>query len=192
MLTLADILPNVEFVAQRRRRETDILAAKAVRRLALGPNMTMLFENRDTCWWQVQEMCRVEHITQPEAIQHELDTYNALLPNAESLSVTLLLEYDDPDERKRMLTALLGLQDHVWLHLAGLPSVRARFDDQQFNDVRISSVQFIRLPLVPGAFAALGDFARAASIEISHPAAPLTVPLPRTLRAALLDDLPQP
>jgi hypothetical protein len=53
-------------------------------------------------------------------------------------------------------------------------------------------VQFIRLPLVPGAFVALGDFARAASIEISHPAAPLTVPLPRTLRAALLDDLPQP
>lgn len=192
MLTLADILPNAEFMAARRRHEADILAAKAVRRLAVGPNMTMLFENLGTCWWQVQEMCRVEHISAPEAIQHELDTYNALLPNAESLSVTLLLEYDDPEERKRMLTALLGLQDHVWLHLEGLPPAKARFDEEQFNDVRISSVQFIRFPLYEGAVAALGDFHRAASIAVTHPAAPLSVPLSRTLRAALLDDLSSP
>lgn len=192
MLTLGDILPNAEFMAHRRRHESDILALKAVRRLAVGPNMTMLFENRSTCWWQVQEMCRVEHISAPESIQHELDTYNALLPNAESLSVTMLLEYDDPDERKRMLTALLGLQDHVWLTIEGLPPARARFDEEQFNDVRISSVQFIRFPLHEGAAAALGDFARTATITVSHPAAPLSVPLPRTLRAALLDDLVSP
>ncbi len=189
ILSLNDVLPIGEFVAQRRRLEADILSVKAVRRLPVGPNMTMLFENRQTCWWQVQEMCRVEQITAPTAVEHELNTYNALLPSPASLSVTLLLEYDEPIERVRMLTALLGLQEHLWLCFDGLAPTKARFDEEQFNEVRISAVQFVRLPLVAGALAALADFSRRAWIEITHPAYPITVPLPRTLRAALLDDV---
>jgi hypothetical protein len=191
-LTLADILPNAEFQAGRRRFEAEILAVKAVRRLAIGPNMTMLFENRQTCWWQVQEMCRVENIVAPAAMEHELATYNALLPTSESLSATLLLEYDDAVERVRMLTALLGLHQHVSLAAEGLGAMPARFDEQQFNLARISAVQFVRIPLAVGALAALGDFSRPVSLDVSHPAYPISVPLPRTLRAALLDDLSPP
>jgi hypothetical protein len=188
-LTRADILPNAAFLAGRRRFEADVLAAKAVRRLAVGSNVTLLFENRQTCWWQVQEMCRVEQITDPVAIDHEVATYSALLPRPDSLSLTMLIEYDEPAVRAEMLTRLLGLHRSTWLKLEGLSLIAARFDDAQFNDVRVSAVQFVRIPLPEGAATALGDFSRAASFVIDHPVYSATVPLPRTLRAALLDDI---
>ena len=95
-VTRAEILPNAEFVELRRKREREVIAGKDARRLAVGPNMTLLFENRESVWWQVQEMCRVEHITAEAAIAHELETYNHLLPGAAELSATLLVEYPEP------------------------------------------------------------------------------------------------
>lgn len=192
MLTLADVLPNAEFVAQRRRLETAVVAAKGLRRLSTGPSMTWLFENRDTCLWQVQEMCRVEHITAPAAIQHELDTYNALLPSPTSLSATLLIEIDDPEERAVKLRQLLGLHEAVALQFPGLPDAPARFDAEQFNTERVSAVQFVRFPLTSSQIAALRDLARPATLAITHPAYSVSTPLPLTLRAALVDDLSQP
>ena len=83
-----------------------VLERKRVRYVKLGPNMTALFENRDTVLFQVQEMLRTERITQEKAIAHELETYNALVPGDRELSVTLFVEYQDRDERERMLVAL--------------------------------------------------------------------------------------
>lgn len=191
MLTLADVLPTPEFVAQRRKLEAEVVAAKGVRRLAAGPDMTWLFENRATCLWQVQEMCRVEHITAPAAIQHELDTYNALLPTASELSATLLIEIDDPAERAEKLRALLGLHEHVRLTFAGAPDAPARFDEEQFNTERLSSVQFVRFPLTSSQIEALRDLGRPATLAITHPAYPVSTALPLTLRAALVEDLTQ-
>ena len=91
----ADILPNAEFVAHRPRLERELLQVKEARRVAVGPSFTLLFENRATVRWQIQEMCRVEKITDPAAIQHELDTYNGLLPRTDELSASLLVEYDE-------------------------------------------------------------------------------------------------
>lgn len=189
MLTLADVLPIDVFVAQRRKLEAEIVAVKGVRRLAAGPEMTWIFENRATCLWQVQEMCRVEGITSPAAVQHELDTYNALLPTASELSATLLIEIDDPAVRAVRLRAMLGLHDHVRLTFAGAPDAPARFDAEQFNTERISAVQFVRFPLTSSQIEALRDLGRPATLAVTHPAYPVSTPLPLTLRAALVDDL---
>lgn len=187
-LTQADVLDRAAFAAVRPQREREILQIKAVRRLAVGPNMTWLFENRATAWWQVQEMCRVEGIDAPDAIQHELDTYNALVPNRAALSTTLLIEVEDPAERAVLLARLVGLHERVALRLGDTVS-RAQFDAAQFEEERISSVQFVRFPLDETSLRALGDLSIPAALQIDHPAYPVRTPLPLALRAALIEDL---
>ncbi len=188
-LTLADVLPIAAFVAQRPRLEAEVMGAKGLRRLAVGNHMTLLFENRATCLWQIQEMCRVETITGADAVQHELDTYNALLPTPSDLSATLLIEVEDPVERASLLARLVGLQDCVWLRLAGQSPAPGRFDGEQFNEARVSSVQFVRFALTSSHIAALRDLGVPATLAIDHSAYPIGVTLPLTLRAALVDDL---
>ena len=188
-ISLAEILPNDEFVAQRERFQREVIGAKELRRLPLGPNMTLLFENRLTCWWQVQEMCRVEGIRNPEAVQHELDTYNALLPTAHALSATLLIGYADAAERDRQLRALVGLHRHLFLEIAGIPPILARFDADQFNTERVSAVQFLRIPLDPTQRAAFLDFARPARFVVDHPAESAQAALTASVRGALVEDL---
>jgi hypothetical protein len=190
MLALSDVLDPAAYAQARPRLLREILEVKAVRRLAVGPVLTLLFENRATCLWQVQEMCRVEHITDPKAVQHELDTYNELLPRRDSLSATLLVEVTDPDERAATLRRLVGLHEHVALKLDG-DGIRARFDANQFEEARISSVQFVRFPITEAQIRALGDLARPAEIVVDHPAYAAVVALPLTLRAALVEDLPR-
>ena len=188
-LTLADVLPIATFVAQRPRLEAEVMATKALRRLAVGNHMTLLFENRATCLWQIQEMCRVEQITAVAAVQHELDTYNALLPTQGDLSATLLIEVEDPTERASVLGRLVGLHRSVSLNLAGQTPAPARFDGEQFDEVRVSSVQFVRIALSRSHVAALRDLGVPATLAIDHPAYPVCVALPLTLRAALVEDL---
>ena len=188
-LTLNDVLDRDAFQSVRARFEQQVIDDKRLRRIAIGPNMTLLFENRLACWWQVQEMLRVEGITDPKAIQHELDTYNALLPGPRELSATLLVEYDEPVERDRMVRALRGLQDHVSLVFAGDVVAKATFDAEQFGDERISSVQFLRIPLGKDARGALWDLSREAKIVLDHPAYSHVTALMPTTRAALVEDL---
>src|SRR4051812_24791186 len=96
-----------------------VIALKEARRVALGPNMTLLFENHDTVLLQVQEMLRTERITQQKAILHELETYNELIPGDHELSATVFIEYAERAERERMLVALAGVEDKFYLRAGG-------------------------------------------------------------------------
>ena len=187
-VTRESLLPTAAFVAQRRQIEAQVLAAKAARRLTVGEHFTFLFENRLTVQWQVQEMCRVEHITDDAAIQHELDTYNAILGGPDEIGATLLIEYTDPAQREVMLARLLGLQEHVFLDVGG-ERVRAVFDAEQWNERRISSVQFCRFRFSPAARAAMFDLSRSAQLTIDHPACTASAALPGAVRGALCEDL---
>jgi hypothetical protein len=125
------------------------------------------FENRETVRYQVQEMMRIERIVNPEAIRHELETYNELIPGTHGLSASLLVEYETPEERKVRLHELLGLEDHVWLVVDGAEPVKARFDTRQISTDRISSVQYIKFDLGPDRAAGWKQGAR---IVVDHPA----------------------
>ncbi len=188
-LSTADLLPLKEFLAQRPALQREALAARRVRRLGLGPNLTFLFENRVTARWQILEMCRVENITKPEAVQHELDTYNVLIPKGAELSATLLVEYPDPAERDRMLARLVGLQDSVSLTLEGAGTVQGVFDPDQYEEGRISAVQFVRFPLGEYQVAALADLRRSARVRADHPAYQAEVAVGGAVRGALVEDL---
>ena len=184
-----ELLSIADFKAVRSQREKQIITTKAARTVALGPHMTLLFECRDTVWWQVQEMCRVENIVAAEAVAHELSTYNALLPATGELSATLLIEVDEPAARNRLLRALVGLAGSLTLELQGGPAMVARFDADQYSTERVSSVQFVRFTLDEAAQRAFSDLRSPAHLSVSHPAYQARVALSGAVRGALVDDL---
>jgi hypothetical protein len=111
--------------------------------------MTLLFENRDTVRYQVQEMLRVERLSGEREILHELATYNELVPADGELSATLLVEYPDEAQRDRQLRALVGLEQSLSLRVGTLASVPAVFDTRQVSTERVSSVHYLRWTLPP-------------------------------------------
>jgi hypothetical protein len=147
-LALSDVknLHEYELIREEWRRE--IIAVKTLRRVLLGEKMSLLFENRLTVLHQVQEMCRAERIAKPEAIQHELDVYNELLPGPGELAATLLVEITEERLIQPELDRLIGLTNgtHLWLELNGR-KVFARFLEGQSREDRVSAVQYLRFPV---------------------------------------------
>jgi hypothetical protein len=185
-----DILDLKAYAARRDQVRRDVMDVKKRRRLAVGGNVTLLFETQKTLWYQVQEMLRAEEISDEAAIEHELQTYNELMPGPSELSATMLIEYADVDERNRRLRELVGIHEHVWLDL-GDKRVLARFDTRQMETERVSSVQFVRFDLdglSPAAWRQLADEG-ALRMVIDHPAMRVTAPIEGEIAAALADDL---
>jgi hypothetical protein len=132
---------------ERRPAEIDgILAVKAARRVHVGDTLTLLFENRDTIRYQVQEMLRVERIVKESDVRHELETYNELLGGEGELGCVLLVEIVEEDERDQKLRRWLDLPETLWLELDDGTRVRPRVDERQRSD-RLSSVQYLKFPV---------------------------------------------
>lgn len=161
-----DICSPEEYAKIRPEFRARVMAIKDRRRVSVGPYLTFLFENRDTVIYQVQEMVRAEKIHDERAVQHEIDTYNQLLPGDDELKATLLIEFDDPVVRAVKLKELLGLERHVSL-VFGENTVQALFDEEQMDSRRLSSVQYVCFPLAKAAPA----FATAKLVELvtTHP-----------------------
>ena len=177
----------------RSRFRERVIALKTRRRFELGEHMSIVFENHDTVLLQIQEMLRTERISDERAIVHELDTYNELVPATGALSATLFVEYDDKDERARMLGRLATLRRHVHLRLDDR-RVTARFTTQFGEEMdRLPAVNYLAFDL--GASAAdsaaerLRDAKLACVIEIDHPDYAVALPLPTPLREQLAQDL---
>jgi starvation-inducible DNA-binding protein len=141
-----DILPPPKYELERARHRAEAMAARALRRIAIGPHASLVFENRTTVRYQVQEIVRAEHISDPAAVRQEIDAYAHLLPAPAELAASLFIEYPDPTERDRALSALTGIEQHLHLELRGERRT-ALFDPHQTDGRRISAVQFVRIPL---------------------------------------------
>jgi len=143
-VTRQEILDYVTYEEQRDQFRKQIMKVKELRRINVGGVLSFLFENTDTVRYQIQEMIRVERIVKETEIMHEIKTYNELLGDTGELGCTLLIEIDDPDEREEKLTQWLDLPEHLYLSLEDETRIRARFDDRQIGDARLSSVQYIK------------------------------------------------
>jgi Protein of unknown function (DUF3501) len=189
---MAQILPYDQYERLRPLLRPLFIAEKDRRRLAVGEHLTLLFENAQTVWYQVEEMLRSERITSEDGIAHELDTYNELLPGPNELGATLLIEFTDTASRDENLRNLAGLENHISLAI-GDRRQKARVDLRQVSTERVSSVQFLRFAL--GGIDAEGFAALAAqgqiAVEITHPAMTLRVPIGGALAQALAHDLSQ-
>ena len=184
----SEVLDLAAYQAVRDGFRSDVIALKKIRRVALGPRVTLLFENRNTLLFQIQEMLRVERIGDPDSVQREIDVYNELVPGAAELSATLFIEIIELADVRPELDRLIGLDEHVFLRI-GSHELRARFDAKQMEQDRIAAVQYVRFPLGPEGCEALADLETAAVLGVDHPAYRAEVMLAPETRASLLDDL---
>src|SRR5262249_6856326 len=165
------------------RRE--VIEAKKHRRVLVGPSMSFVFENRLTVKFQVQEIIRVERLTDPAAVAEEVEGFNTMLPGEGELSATLMIELQGSDpEVKAELARLYGLRDHVWLEVAG-QRIQGFVEPGREEPGRVSAVQYVRFK-VPDAQALI---AGPAAIAIDQPAYRHRADLPEPVRRSLAQDL---
>jgi hypothetical protein len=126
-----------------------VMAHKEARKVPIGPNATLYFEDRLTMQYQVQEMLRIERIAEPQGIADELAVYNALVPDGTNWKATFMMEYPDVDERRMALAQLKGVERRVWVRVAGFDPVYAIADEdlQREDETKTSSVHFMRFEL---------------------------------------------
>lgn len=179
-VTREEIVDYATYEDGREAFRRDVMAAKERRRLHLGGFVTLLFENRLTVRYQVQEMMRVERIVRETDVRHELETYNELLGGPGELGATMLIEIDDERERAEKLAAWIGLPERVYLELDDGTRVCGVPDGRQQDEQRVSSVQYLK-------FAVEGRTPVAAGIDF--PGLEVRVPLTPEQQGALADDL---
>jgi hypothetical protein len=167
-----------------------VIEHKRRRTVALGEHVRLIFEDELTMRYQVQEMLRAERIFEESGIQEELDAYNPLIPDGRNLKATMMLEYADPDERRRELALLKGVERKVWMQAESWPRVWAIADEdlERENDEKTSSVHFLRFDVEEPAAQALKRGAQL-SLGIDHPRCQASIVLPSEIRDALVKDL---
>ncbi len=164
-----------------------VIALKRPRRVVIGDRVALVFENRHTLTLQIEEMCRAENLTSDAQIEAEIAVYNELMPTTDSLSATLFIELPPDADAVQALNQLVGLDEHVLLHV-GPHAIRAAFEPGRSTEDKISAVQYTRYPLTPEARAALQTPGTPIALEIDHPHYRHRVACSEELRASLAAD----
>ena len=150
-ISLADIRNLHDYELERPEFRQRVIALKRSRRIALGPLMTLVFENRDTVRFQIQEMLRVERVVEPEKVREQIEVYNELLPRVGEVAATLFIEVTEPEQVQPILDGFVGLDEPGKLALVtGGERSLARFAPGQSREDRISAVHYVRFPIGGG------------------------------------------
>ena len=168
-----------------------VMLHKHDRRLPLGTNATLYFEDTMTMKYQVQEMLRIERIFEAAGINEELDAYNPLIPDGSNWKATFMVEFPDEDERRAMLTHLVGIENKVWMQVGDSAKIRPIADEdlERSDEDKTSAVHFLRFELDASQVAALKDGA-ALSAGIEHENYQVDVsPVAENVRNSLISDL---
>ena len=187
-----DDLYSLEHYAEVRPEfRAQVMAHKKNRRVPLGPIAALYFEDRLTMHYQVQEMLRAERIFEAEGIQEELDAYNPLIPDGSNLKATFMIEVVDEEERRRILSELIGIEKETWLRVDGFEPVFAIADEdlERENAEKTSTVHFMRFELSEAMVAAAKQGA-SLGIGIGHSDYTQQLePIPENIRNSLVADL---
>lgn len=185
-----DLLSLEQYSEQRSAFRARVLEHKKNRRVNVGPNLSLYFEDRLTIQYQVQEMLRIEKIFEASGIEDELNAYNPLIPDGSNLKCTAMLEFGDVDVRRERLAQLVGIEHLVWLQVEGQLKVLAisNEDLERSTDEKTSAVHFMRFELTREMIAALRGGARL-TFGTDHAGYSHTVEVSAETRAALLQDL---
>ena len=189
-ISAAEILNLYDYEKVRDARRRAVIALKRERRVAVGRHLSFIFENRETVWFQIQEMIRAERLVDEARIADEIAVYNTLLPRPGELAATMFIEIAEPDRIKPVLDALLGIdtRDYVRLHV-GPHVVVGAFEvghsDEELG--KLSAVHFVRFALPA---AAQRDFARSeVALVVEHPNERGRTVLSEATRRRLAEDL---
>jgi hypothetical protein len=184
---LDDILGFSAYEKVREEFRQNIIAKKKNRRVAVGDKVSLVFENRDTVIFQIQEMLRAERIADLDKIREEIAVYNELIPNAGELSATMFLEIEDQSHLREDLLKFLGIDEAVALKV-GSHVVPGRFEEGRSKEDKISAVQYVRFPFDAQAQSAFLGGAKA-ELVIEHPNYRASVTLAPEVQKSLAEDL---
>jgi hypothetical protein len=190
-LTREDLYSLEQYSERRDEFRTEVLRHKRNRRIELGTNAALIFEDRLTMQYQVQEMLRIEKIFEAAGIKEELEAYNPLIPDGSNWKATFMIEFPDEDERREMLKQLVGIEDCVYMQVGDLERSTAIADEDmdRADELKTSAVHFLRFELSDQQVAALKGGAPLAA-GIDHPSYQTEIsPVAENARESLLADL---
>jgi hypothetical protein len=190
-LSRDDLYSLEQYAEARPAFREKVLAHKKNRRLDLGTNAALYFEDRLTMQYQVQEMLRIERIFEADGIKEELDAYNPLIPDGSNWKATFMVEFPEVEERKAMLAQLVGIEDRVYVQVADFDRVHPIADEDLERDTeeKTSAVHFLRFELPPEQVQALKNGASLIA-GIDHENYRVEVsPVPDNIRESLVADL---
>jgi hypothetical protein len=188
-----ELLGLAEYEQIREQFRARVIAEKRARRLQVAGDISVIFENHDTVLLQIQEMLRTERITKEASVQHELDTYNELIPAPYELSATMFVEIPDRLLRDGRLSELVGLESRIALEIDGV-EVRARNETRGVIPDRTTAVHYIKFPLGPDLVRKLVAAARAGregtvTFKLDHPRLEVRTALPLEALKSLAEDV---
>jgi hypothetical protein len=173
-----ELLGLAEYEQIREQFRKRIIEDKRARRVALGPNMTLLFENHDTAMFQIQEMLRTERITAEAAIEHELATYNELVPGDRELSASAFIEYGE----------LAGVEESFYLSVGGERFAATTAAHGERSD-RTTAVHYLKFPMSEAAANVIRERTAPVGVGVSHKAYSAEIALEPATLASLAEDL---
>ena len=189
-LTRDSLMTLERYAKERPQFRARVMEHKKNRTLLVGEHVMLIFEDELTIRYQIQEMLRAERIFEEEGIQDEVDAYAPLIPDGSNWKVTMMIQYPDIDERRRMLAQLIGIEDRVWVQVAGQGRVYAIADEDLERETaeKTSSVHFLRFELDSGMVKALKQGA-GLEIGIDHPSYSVSTSVAPAARDSLVGDL---
>jgi hypothetical protein len=190
-IELRDVLNFFEYEKVRNERRQQVMELKRIRRVGVGRHLSFLFENRDTVLFQIQEMCRVERITDDARIQDEIDVYAGLLPSPGELSATMMIEIEDKERIQPVLDAFMGIDlgQHVWMQVGKEFVIPGNFEAGHSDEERgkLSAVHFVRFEFPEAAVRAFRT--DHVFLVVDHAGERARTELSPETKAALLSDL---
>ena len=189
-LSRASLWSLEEYAQQRPTFRTEVIAHKKNRRVGIGANATLCFEDELTMKYQVQEMLRTERIFEASGIEEELTAYNPLIPDGSNWKATFLIEYPDVEERRRKLAELGGVEHSVWVQVGNEEKVFAiaNEDMDRSTDGKAAAVHFLRFELPEPVRAAVAS-GEPITFGIDHAGLSGAVTVAEAVRASLAADL---
>ena len=190
LLKQTDLMNIIDYEKVREKYRKDIIDYKKERRLSLGPNITITFENRKTMKFQIQEMMRAERMVHDRQIKEELDIYNSLLPEKNGLSATLFIEVTKETQIHSVLNKFIGLTvgNNLYFQI-GEKKVFARFEDGREEEGKISSVHYLQFDLDEKNMTDFLNDGIAVAITIDYNDYQCSEILTKTMRSSLIEDL---
>ncbi len=186
-ISLNDIVGAKIYEQKRIAFRREVISLKKHRRVSVGDKVSLVFENRATVIFQIQEMLRAEGIRDLDKIREEIEVYNELIPEPGELRATLFLEIEDQTNLRDELLKFLGIDERVFLRISGDHTIRARFEAGRSKEDKISAVQYVIFELTPDEIEALRG--RNARIVVDHENYHAETVLTAATKAELLQDL---
>jgi hypothetical protein len=189
-ITRNELMSLEQYAEKRPEFRQRVLQHKKNRKVALGPNTTLYFEDRLTLLYQIQEMLRIEKVFEASGINDELEAYNPMIPSGRNFKATFMIEYTDAEMRAAQLEKMVGIEDLVWMKVEGYDKVWSIADEdmERSNASKTSAVHFMRFEMSDEMADALKN-GTVWTIGVQHPVYTYDFMVEGDVRACLLNDL---